>query len=208
MFTRGFDGYEGIPIPAKDELNKILQEKFDPVNFYSGYLLGYIVDAGKNIEVAEGTDFKWVGLNRLRFNVKTTYELKPSNIGNMAVREGIFKVYLERSADGKTFDKDAKLLLDGECLPVANGSLYEEKDIKEYKISQKEQDAMNTLKELGAVRVAEEFKKSLVPLDMPDFKSSNHLMQYIHEMLIEGDEEKVKSLLYNMLPRFYFVEWS
>lgn len=208
MLTSGFDRYEGIPIPSKDELNKILQEKFDPVNFYSGYLLGYIVDAGKNIEVAEGTDFKWVGLNRLRFNVKTTYELKTSNIGNMAVREGIFQVYLERSADGKTFDKDAKLLLDGEWLPVANGSLYEEKDIKEYKISQKEQDAMNTLKELGAVRMAEEFKKSLVPLDMPDFKSSHHLMQYIHEMLIEGDEDKVKSLLYNMLPRFYFEEWS
>jgi len=64
------------------------------------------------------------------------------------------------------------------------------------------------LAQLNAVRHAEEFKKSLAIVDVPKFKSTNHVLQFTHELFLEGDEAKVTAFMYQMFPRNYFQDWS
>ncbi|MEO9533947.1 MAG: hypothetical protein ABJG68_03045 [Crocinitomicaceae bacterium] len=208
FLTGGFDGYEGIPTPSKESLNAHLKNTFDPLNFYAGYLLNYIVEAPNTIELAADPKFKWVNLNELRCNVTTTYTLKTNDIGNMEEQKGTFEIVLLRSADGISYDKEAKLLNSGKWLPVPKGFKKGTEPIKKFMLSKEEADAKKTLAQLNAVRAAEEFKKSLAVVEIPKFKSSNHLMQFTHELLLEGDEEKVKAFMYQMLPRGFFQEWS
>lgn len=208
MLTGGFDRYEGIPIPSVEEFNKILQEKYNPVNFYSNFLLGRIVEADKNIVLSEDPKFKWVGLNRLRCEVVSTYEMKTSDVGHMTVEKGIYQVFLERSEDGINYDENAKLLTDGKWLPIGKGFKKKTEIVRKYKLTKQEQQELKTLKESGAVQMAQEIKNSLVPLDLPDYEGTHHFMQSIHELLIEGDKKKIESLLYNYLADFYFEEWS
>ncbi|MFT4600133.1 MAG: hypothetical protein ACI857_000303, partial [Arenicella sp.] len=208
MLTAGFDEYIGIPLPEKSTINAHLKKSFDPLNFYGGYLLNYVVEAPNNIELAEDPNWTWVDLNRLRCNVTATYTLKTNNIGGMEVQKGIFEIVLERSSDGVTFDSDAKLLNGGKWLPVPKGDNNKTESLKKFALTKTEADAKKTLAQLNAVRAAEEFKKSLAVIDVPKFKSGNHLMQFTHELLLEGDEAKVTAFMYKMFPKYFFEEWS
>lgn len=208
MLTAGFDEYIGIPLPEKSAVNAHLQKSFDALNFYDGYLLNYIVDAPNSIELADDPKWKWVDLNRLRCNVTTTYTLKVNDIGAMEEQKGTFEIVLERSADGVTYNSDAKLLNNGKWLPVPKGFKKNTEALKKFTLTKEEADARKTLAQLNAVRAAEEFKKSLAVIDVPKFKSGNHLMQFTHELLLEGDEAKVTAFMYQMFPKYFFEEWS
>lgn len=208
MLTGGFHGYEGIPIPDKATINNHLKETFDPLNFYSGYLLNYIVEAPNNIELAEDPQWKWVGLNELRCHVVTSYTQKSNDIGGMQVKKSTFEIVLQRSADGTNFQSDAKLLNNGKWLAVPKGFSKKTEAIKTFALTKEEAAAKKTLAQLNAVRAAEAFKKSLAVVELPDFKSANHLMQFTHELLLEGNEEKVRAFMYQMLPPSFFQEWS
>lgn len=208
VLTGGFDGYEGIPLPEKGIINAHLKNSFDPLNFYGGYLLNYIVEAPNTIELAEDPNWKWVDLNELRCHVQVSYTRKTNNIGAMEEQKGTYQIVLQRSVDGVTYNPEAKLLKQGKWLPVSKGSSKKTESIRKFILPKEEADAKKTLAQLNAVRAAEEFKKSLAVIDIPDFKSGNHLMQFTHELLLEGDEEKVKAFMYQMFPRNYFEEWS
>jgi hypothetical protein len=208
MLTGGFDGYEGIPTPSREDMNAHLKSSFDPLNFYSGYFLNYIIEAPNTIELAEEPKWRWNGLNELRCNVTTTYTLKTNDIGEVQEQKGTFEIVMQRSNDGVTYDPDAKLLYEGKWLPVPKANKVKIEKLKTSFLSSEELANTKTLAQKNAVRHAEEFKKSLAIVQIPEFKSSNHVLQFTHELLLEGDEAKITAYMYQMFPRNYFQEWS
>ncbi|NOQ71948.1 MAG: hypothetical protein GQ574_08100 [Crocinitomix sp.] len=208
ILTGGFDGYEGIPNPSREEMNAHLKNSFDPLTFYSGYLMNYLIEAPTTIELAEDPKWRWIDLNEVRCNVTATYTLKTNDIGEVQQQKGIFQIMLQRSADGITYSPDAKLLYKGKWLPVPKGSKVSSEKIKTFFLSAEELDTTKTLAQKNAVRHAEEFKKSLAIVQLPEFKSANHVLQFTHELLLEGDEAIIIAYMYQMFPRNYFQDWS
>ncbi len=201
-------GYEGIPNPSNAEINAHLKSTYDPLNFYSNYLMNYLIDAPNNIRLTNDPQWKWTKLNAVSFNVVASFTRKTDDIGGVEEQEGVFRITLQRSNDGIVFDPDAKLLNNGKWLPVPRGDKKSLKTIKRFSISKEELNTTKTLAQLNAVRHAAEFKKSLTIVDIPEFESGNHLMQFTHELLLEGDSAKITAFMYQMFPRNYFEEWS
>lgn len=208
MLAGGLMHYEGIPNPKVSEINTYLNETYAPLDFYPNYQMNYLIDAPNNVRVSDDPDWKWIGLNEVRFNVVTTYTALINDIGGVQEKEATYRITLQRSADGVTFDPEAKLLTSGKWLPLIKGSEKGFKIVNEYKLSKEELANTRTFAQQYAERHAEEFKKSLAVVEMPDFVNANHLMQFTHELLIEGDEAKVTAFCYQMFPKYLFEEWS
>jgi hypothetical protein len=208
ILTGGVSGYEGIPNPSTSEINAHLKKSFDPLNFYGNYTMNYLIDAPNTVHLADEPNWKWNGLNEVKCDVISNYTVLSNNIGGVQEKEGTFRITLYRSADGINFNKDAKLLKTGKWLPLEKGKEKNPKILKSYSISKEELSKKKTFSQLHAVKYAEEVQKTLANVEMPKFKNANHLMQFTHELLIEGDAEKVKAFCYQMFPKYLFEEWS
>lgn len=208
ILTGGTFGYEGIPNPNKEEVNQQLKKSFDPLVFYGNYKMNYLIDAPNTIHLADDPNWKWIGLNEVKCNVISDYTVLTNNIGGVQDKRGVFRISLKRSEDGKTFDPEAGLLKSGKWLTVKKGDEIKTEILKTYSISKEELKNTKTFSQKYAERHAQEFQKSLSIIDVPDFENSNHAMQFIHEMLIDGDKEKITALCYKMFPKHLFEEWS
>ena len=208
ILTGGAAGYIGIPDPNPAEINTHLKATFDPLSFYGNYKMNYLISAPNTIVLAEDPNWKWTNLNEVKCNVVSKYTVLSNDIGGVQDKQGTFRIKLKRSVDGANFDADAGLLKSGKWLPLEKGSESNPKVLKSYTISKEDLANTKTFAQQYAVRHAEEFKKSLAIVEMPDFDNSNHLMQFVHELLIEGDEAKVTAFCYQMFPSYLFEEWS
>jgi hypothetical protein len=208
MLTGGFLEYEGIENPSVSAINAHLKSTYDPYIFYNNAFLGDMLDAPNNIKLADNPDWKWKRYNEVSFLVETTFTRKTNDIGGVEVQKGEFRVSLQRSNDGITYNANDKLLKNGKWLSLTQGSRKKIETVKKYTMSQIEKDTTKTLAQKNIARLAEEFQKSLAVIEIPKFKSANHLMQFTHELLLEGDEDKVTAFMYQMFPRNYFEDWS
>lgn len=208
ILTGGVSGYEGIPNPDKTEINAHLKSTFDPLEFYGNYKMNYLIDAPNTVHLAENPNWKWIGLNEVMVDVVSDYTVLTNNIGGVQDKRGTFIVTLKRSNDGITFDSEAGLLKSGKWLPLEKGKESNPTILKTYTISKEELANTRTFAQKYAERHAETFKKSLAVVELPDFENANHLMQFTHELLIEGDEAKVTAFCYQMFPKYLFEEWS
>ena len=59
-----------------------------------------------------------------------------------------------------------------------------------------------------AIMEGEELVNSFPQVTIPNFDTQKDILQYIHELLLEGDEAKVTASLYKMFPRSYFIDGS
>ena len=208
ILTGGRSGYEGIPNPTISEINAHLKSTFDPLDFYGNYKMNYLIDAPNTVKLAENPNWKWIGLNEVMCDVIANYTVLTNNIGGVQDKQGTFRITLSRSTDGATFDPKAKLLPSGKWLPLLKGKESDPKILKSYSISKDELANTRTFAQQYAERHAEEFKKTMAVIEMPNFVNANHLMQFTHELLIEGDEAKVTAFCYRMFPKYLFEEWS
>ncbi len=208
MLTFGLIGFEGITNPNVEEINAHLTATYDPLDFYQSYQMNYLIDAPNTVKLAKNPDWRWKGLNKVVCNVVSTYTTLVNDIGDVEVREGTFPIILYRSADGVTYNEEDDLLKSGKWLPAEKAREESKVVIKSYRLSKIELAEVKTLAQLNAVRHAEEFKKSLAVVELPEFKSANHLMQFTHELLIEGDKDKVTAFFYKMSTDYMFEEWS
>lgn len=208
ILTGGLAGYEGIPNPSTSDINSHLTNTFDPLDFYGNYTMNYLIDAPNTVKLADDPNWKWVGLNEVMCDVVSTYTVLTNNIGGVQDKQGNFRITLKRSTDGKIFDPEAGLLKSGIWLPLEKGKESNPKILKTYSISKEELANTRTFAQQYAERHAEEFKKSLAVVELPEFQNANHLMQFMHELLIEGDEAKITAFCYQMFPKYLFEEWS
>jgi hypothetical protein len=208
MLTGGVNGYEGIPNPSTTEINAHLKQTFDPLDFYANYKMNYLIDAPNTVHLASDPKWKWNGLNEVMCSVISNYTVLTNNLGSVEEKEGTFRITLKRSLDGLKFDSEAKLLKSGKWLPAEKGQESNVSILKSYTIPKDELSNTKTFAQQHAIRHAEEFKKSLQVLDMPKFEYTNHLLQYTHELMLEGDKDKITAFCYQMFPRYLFEEWS
>ncbi len=208
ILTGGVSGYEGIPNPDKAEINAHLKSTFDPLEFYGNFKMNYLIDASNTVHLSENPNWKWIGLNEVMVDVVSDYTVLTNNIGGVQDKRGTFRIMLRRSNDGSTFDSEAGLLKSGKWLPLEKGKESNTTILKTYTISKDALANTRTFAQKHAERHAEAFKKSLAVVELPDFENANHLMQFTHELLIEGDEAKVTAFCYQMFPKYLFEDWS
>lgn len=208
ILTGGKSGYEGIPNPSVSEINTHLKNTFDPLDFYGNYKMNYLIDAPNTIRLANEPNWKWNGLNEVMCDVVSKYTVLTNNIGGVQDKAGTFRITLTRSEDGISFDPAAGLLKSGKWLPLEKGKESDPKILKSYTISKDELSKTRTFAQKHAIRHAEEFKKSLQVIEMPEFEYTNHLLQFTHELMIEGDKDKITAFCYQMFPSYLFEEWS
>ena len=91
-----------------------------------------LVDAPKNISLAENPKWKWKELNEVSFNVVVSYIVKTDDIGGAEEQKGEYRVSLQRSVDGVVFNPDAKLLNNGKWLPLLEGSKNKVETVREF----------------------------------------------------------------------------
>jgi hypothetical protein len=198
--------YEGIPNPPAAELLELIRANLSE---YLGPDYNDIIGDLGEVTLAADPDWRWEKLNSLSFNTVVTYTLKVG-YRDVETRRVVKRVSIMRSADGGRYDPEAELLLNGRWLPIQRPFVSEKshETLARRTLSEAEVASTRTLDETERERTARQMLAALPELTVPEFQSANHVIQFTHELLIEGDRDKVTACLHRMLQPYFFEEWS
>lgn len=198
--------YEGIPNPSESEVLEIISKNL-PAYLASDY--NDVVGDLSEVKIHSNPEWYWGDLNRVSVNTVVTFTEMVSYT-DVEKRRVVKNITLFRSADGINYDAEAELLTNGKWLPLTTGMVTRVsfETLERRTLSEEELANTRSLAEIDMEKEAQRTVASLPPIDIPEFNSANHVIQYTHELLIEGDKNKVKAYLYKMLASFYFEEWS
>ncbi len=200
----GNNYYVGIKNPNKTEL-----EEWMKLN--KSALLGNYANKACN-----ATDFKivnekyfWSGLNYVEFEAECYYYEKKNNLSVNKVKF-VRNVIATRSMDGKKYDPKAKLALNGKWITNSNmhniGTTKSADVVEELTYSQEEYDKLKSVSEQALIDKSQAFLSTLPDVTIPQFKSDKDCIQYLHELMIEGDKLKIEAVLNQMCPDNFFTD--
>lgn len=190
--TVGDGYYEGFQAPDKTELNEYLQENAQ--DFFGGYLLNKIVDKDfPEIKISSDTKWQWHNLKSVSATVSCTFTIP---VNNTKLEKAEHTYSLRLYSDGKkALEKSAR---------------WTSMNVKELKNKKKVlQTTTHSAKDIRAMvsladRLAEnKAKKALSGLPeidkLPEFKSSNELFYFIHNVMLTKNKEEIKAYLYHLV---------
>lgn len=213
--------YTGIPDPDVAEIEAAMNEQEVLDAFIPNK---YAIRIDGKIKVSEETSWYWTGYNIVQF--KCTFNYTTYGGSNFKHWEGSSLVKLKRSKDGDSFNPDEGLLLDGKWLNPTEivsceildyqcyfNNEFEKEKVSESTVPADQKGKIKTLYEQKSHKLAEKMLAKLPKIEIPDFKYENQAKQFVHELLYEGDTNKIKACVYAMIPRTeheykYTEEWS
>lgn len=207
VYTRTYQNsswYDGIPNPSEAEIVALLEKS--QVG-YQGAVLQKPV-----FRLAADPKWNWHTFNRVECMVEVELYEKV-NYTNVARKKIIFPINLYRDTGGGVHDGNSTVYFKNApwlpiYMPVISSSYGSETilDTKEY--TNEEAEQIRTAQEMEAEVQEGNRLDALGSLDIPDFKSDKEAIAWIHQILLEGDKQKIELLLRKRLSAYYFEQGS
>ncbi|MCG9911314.1 MAG: hypothetical protein MH137_08425 [Flavobacteriales bacterium] len=189
MFGFGAVEITGMPDPKKEEVLPV-------VNASKNLLLkadaNRIIGTPGNFDVAPGTKYVWKNFDDVEFEVVVKFERFINDIGDAETVNQKYRITLQ-GKDGENWQK---------VHPSFRETDREVLSTKKY--SQAERANMKTYDHVLATEEAEKVWAQIKPMNVPDFKDMYEAMDFMHPLFMEGTENSIRNLLYNMLSSSYF----
>lgn len=189
--------YLGIPNPTQQEIIDFVSK--DWAKFY-GFYYGVITKLHKDPVLAADPGWIWHSPNSVEFSMSLQYDHIIRGKG-IETQDAIWKVRLYRD-DPKTPWNNFM------ALRSEDASDIKVLDMKEYTLAQlsafEKQTLQFTLSEASAKKEA----AALAQYNVPDFKKSDELVNYLHDVLRNGTPEKFRAVCMKYFHPGFFVAGS
>lgn len=191
-FKVSYGQYEGIPAPSKDEILRLVRER------YRGFLAwryNAMVGDLHYMRIAEEEGVVWHTPNSFTANLEIEFDHKSSYTEITTTQELVEVRFYRDDVDSPWKDN-------------IMGTKLQSKDVAVKKYSTEELDAMPTFADEHAEREANARAASLPAVPVPAFASDVDVFLYTNKMLREGNRAEVEAYLMRMLAESYFEEGS
>lgn len=181
---------QGMPNPNINEILSFLNEnKLEIFKANANQIIGmpepFVVD--------QNTKFNWVDIGHLEFDTWLVYEEFINDIGDARKVKDPKKITLRSDENGNW-----KFLL------TNNSANFQREIISEKRYTAKERDKMQTFESLLNSESAKQKVSSLKTITLPNMKDKFEVVDFVHSQFLTADKSTIESMLYQMLPSFYF----
>jgi hypothetical protein len=196
--------FDGIPNPTESEIIKTLETS--KVGYQNA-----VIEKPK-FKLADNPKWNWHTFNSVEFMVEVVFYEKTSNT-DISKKKTTFPVRLYRNTGNGQHDPNTKTYFkDGDWLnvtmPVITSSYGKEEILEVKKYSNEDLEKTKTIAETAEESNAQEHLKSLGNLNIPEFKTDKEAIVWIHNLMREGNENKIELMALNMLTVFHFENGS
>jgi hypothetical protein len=192
------NSYEGIPNPTAKEVNDFISK--DWTNFY-GYYYTVITKLWHQPMLADNPEWVWHDINSVEFRMKMKFDyiIRAKGIETL---ECIWKVRLYRD-DPKASWKSLFAVRSEEAVDLKMVGM------KEYTVAQMEDFEKQTLEFTMAEQTAQQQVSNLSKIiTVPDFANADEMLRFLHDVLRNGNPEKLRAVMLQVLAPGFFVEGS
>lgn len=192
------NSYEGIPNPTATEIHDFISRQWE--RFY-GFYYGVIVKLQEQPVLAEKPEWVWHDINSVEFKMKLQFDhvIRGKGIETVATT---WKVRLYRD-DPKAPWKNMLALRSND--PADSKIL----DMKEYTVQQLADFEKQTLRYTLAEQTAKQDAVRLTALvTVPEFKNAEDMVKYLHDVLRNGNPDKLRAVLLQVFAPGFFEEGS
>lgn len=190
--------YEGIPNPTAKEINDFISK--DWAKFY-GYYFSVITKLWHQPMLADKPEWMWHSPNSVEFRMKMKFDyiIRAKGIETL---ECIWKVRFYRD-DPKSPWKSMFAVRSEEAADLKVVGM------KEYTIAQMEDFQKQTLEFTMAEQTAKQQAAELSKIiTVPDFADAEEMLRFLHDILRNGNPEKLRAVMLQVLAPGFFVTGS
>lgn len=184
-FNPGDELLEGMPAPNKEGILTFLNANKSEIftNKYS-----YLSEP-QGFELVPTGKLVWLDFDRIQLEVTTTYEKITSTISTEKIKAKLKIIVYGK--DGGSWTK---------AQTTGGKELDSEVLLEKKKYSVEELEKINTWGDQVDLKEAMVAWARIKPLTVPAFKTVFEAASFVNDILIEGDDMKVRSLMYYMSP--------
>lgn len=208
----GDDYFLGIDNPKKEDMERILNN--DKLSVFGGKYGSLSAQVCNPTDfVVDDNSYYWGNLNAVSFLATCEYFEKLSGNRVQHVKHTM-EFNLSRSVDGVNWDPKATYLPNGKWLVEGDNArrlagLNKNREVLEESVySDEEYNKLKSVRELYQIEQSKAYISSLPSVSIPEFNSDKHAIQYLHELMIEGDKKKIEATLNEMAPNNWFTDRS
>lgn len=189
--------YLGIPNPTTKEIMDFLST--DWMKFY-GYYYNKIIKLYGDPVLAEQPEWTWHSPNSVSFKMKQQFDFIYSNT-EVKTMETIWNVRLYRDNPKDKWKN---------FLSVKSQDAREEKftGSQKFTVEQMRDLEKKTLYFTFAEQKAKQETAALPAVSLPEFKNAEEMVKYIHDVLRNGNPEKLRAVLLQLFHPGFFEEGS
>lgn len=192
------NSYEGIPNPTAKEVSDFINKH--PEKFY-GFYYGTIVKLWHQPLLADNPEWIWHDINSVEFRMKMKFDhiIRAKGIETV---ETIWKVRLYRD-DPKSSWKNLFAVRSDEA---ADSKII---SMKEYTVQQMADFQKQTLQFMMAEQKGRQESADLAKaITVPEFSNADEMLRFLHDVLRNGNPEKFRAVMLQVLAPGFFVEGS
>jgi hypothetical protein len=192
------NSYEGIPNPTAKEVSDFISKNWE--KFYA-YYYSTIVKLWHQPMLADNPEWVWHDINSVEFRMKMKFDhiIRAKGIETV---ETIWKVRFYRD-DPKAPWKS--------LFAVRSDDAADSKIIgmKEYTVAQMEDFEKQTLEYTMAEKAGQQQKEDLSKIiTVPDFKNADEMLRFLHDVLRNGNPDKLRAVMLQTMAPGFFVAGS
>jgi flagellar biosynthesis regulator FlaF len=190
--------YEGIPNPTAKEINDFISKDWE--KFY-GYYYNVITKLWFQPTLADKPEWIWHSPNSVEFRMKMKFDyiIRAKGIETL---ECVWKVRLYRD-DPKASWKDMFALRSEEAADLKVIGM------KDYTVAQMEDFEKQTLEYTMAEQTAKQQAADLSKIiTVPAFTSAEDMIRFLHDVLRNGNPEKLRAVILQIFAPGFFVAGS
>lgn len=192
------NSYEGIPNPTAKEINDFISK--DREKFYA-YYYSTIVKLWYQPMLAENPEWVWHDINSVEFKMKLKFD-HIINAKGIETVETIWKVRLYRDAPNapwkNLFAVRSDEAADSKIIGMKNYTIQQMNDFEKQTLAftMAEQKGNEDVAKLSAI------------INVPEFTNAEEMLTFLHNILRNGNPEKLKAVMLQVLAPGFFVAGS
>lgn len=196
--------FDGIPNPEESEIVKLLEAS--KVGYQNAVIEKPV------FKLAAEPKWLWHTYNSVEFMVEAIH-FEKTNHTEVAKKKTIFPVRLYRdNGEGKHDPNTKKYYKNNPWLavnkPIISTSYSKDEILETRNYTSEEADKIKTMNEIVAESEAQKRFSSLGAISIPAFQTDKEAIVWIHNILRDGDKDKIEMMLLSMLSSYNFEKGS
>ncbi len=190
--------YFGLPNPNQKEIDEVISKNWE--RFY-GYYYEVITKLWAAPALANEPQWTWHNPNSVEFKMKIKFDQIIRGKG-IETAEGIWNVRLYRDdPKGQWKKMIASRSQEADDIKVIGMQSYTPQQLQDFE----KQTLKYTMAEQIAQKDADALSKTIT---VPEFNRAEQLFQFVHDILRNGDPEKFRAVMLQVMAPGFFVEGS
>ncbi|NOT52908.1 MAG: hypothetical protein HOP10_16750 [Chitinophagaceae bacterium] len=190
--------YEGLPNPTLSDITGLINK--DPEKFY-GYYYSLITKLWHQPQLADTPGFIWSSPKAVEFRMKMKFDYIVRSKG-IETLESIWNVHLYRDEPkGPWKSMFATRSEDGTENQVLDFKAYTPQQLADFE----KQTLQFTIAEQKGKQQAADLAKTIT---VPEFNNADEMLRFLHDVLRNGNPDKLRAVMLQVLAPGFFVEGS